>query len=162
MTTTATRAEPTSPRLESDTACSSSAVPARALVQTLVDLVSSTQAEAGVVFGRDGLYLARTGMDQVRAERTAAALSSLRQLASGIARQQRRGTVETILVRYQHGAVVVTPITYGAAAALVVGEAVSVQEAARALSLFAEAAEGLLPPPQSPFVSRTAETGARV
>ncbi len=115
-----------------------------------------------MVFGRDGLYLARTGMDQVRAERTAAALSSLRQLASGIARQQRRGTVETILVRYQHGAVVVTPITYGAAAALVVGEAVSVQEAARALSLFAEAAEGLLPPPQSPFVSRTAETGARV
>ncbi|WP_150253131.1 roadblock/LC7 domain-containing protein [Nocardiopsis deserti] len=135
-----------------DTTCPDGEQRDRALVQELVQLLEDTRALGGVVFGRDGLHLARAGMDQVQAERATAALNGLHLFSREAGRQHKRGEVETVLVRYQSGAVVIAPLTDEVTAALVVDDAVSLRETARALTLFAGSVQHLLPRQPCPFI----------
>nr|WP_150236411.1 roadblock/LC7 domain-containing protein [Nocardiopsis quinghaiensis] len=149
MSTTATEPELQPPR--SRVAREDPSDPAfrvQALVQALVRLVEDNGAKGGVVFGRDGLHLARAGMDQVQAERATAMLNGLHLFSREAGRRHERGDVETVVVRYRHGAVVIAPLAGEAAVALVVDESTPLQEVARALAVFTGSVQHLLPPPR--------------
>ncbi|WP_028648075.1 roadblock/LC7 domain-containing protein [Nocardiopsis sp. CNT312] len=115
--------------------------PGTGLSQLLQELVERTGAEQGVVLGRDGLYRARSAaLDQVAAERSAAALHSIWSMADRAGHYAGRGEAETITVRCAGGLLALAPITPEAAVALVLGPNASLANAGYALIGFTEEA----------------------
>ncbi|GAA1117780.1 hypothetical protein GCM10009642_64550 [Nocardiopsis metallicus] len=110
-------------------------------------LVQDTGTSYGVVFGTHGLHLLRAGdLDQVGAESVTAILTNVLLLSRGAGKLTDRGEAETIVVRYESGALVLAPLGSAFGLGLFTGESDNeLKQVAYALARFAIQAEPLLP-----------------
>ncbi|MFB8765309.1 roadblock/LC7 domain-containing protein [Nocardiopsis alba] len=141
MTTTT----PTPPRLMNTVELSSEHHDG--LQRLLNQLVQDTGTSYGVVFGTHGLHLLRAGdLDQVGAESVTAILTNVLLLSRGAGKLTDRGEAETIMVRYESGALVLAPLGSAFGLGLFVsGSDNELKQVAYALARFALQAEPLLP-----------------
>ncbi|MFE9244957.1 roadblock/LC7 domain-containing protein [Nocardiopsis sp. NPDC006938] len=117
------------------------------LQRLLNQLVQRTGTSYGVVFGTHGLHLLRAGdLDQVGAESVTAILTNVLLLSRGAGKLTDRGEAETIVVRYESGALVLAPLGSAFGLGLFVGGSDNeLKQVAYALARFAIQAEPLLP-----------------
>ncbi|WP_160168059.1 roadblock/LC7 domain-containing protein [Nocardiopsis ganjiahuensis] len=110
-------------------------------------LVQETGTSYGVVFGTHGLHLLRAGdLDQVGAESVTAILTNVLLLSLGAGKLTARGEAETIVIRYESGALVLAPLGSAFGLGLFVGGSDNeLKQVAYALARFAIQAEPLLP-----------------
>lgn len=117
------------------------------LQRLLNQLVQDTETSYGMVFGTHGLHLFRAGdLDQVGAESVTAILTNVLLLSRGAGKLTDRGDVETIVVRYESGALVLAPLGSAFGLGLFVGgSGKELEQVAYALARFVIQAEPLLP-----------------
>ena len=117
------------------------------LQRLLNQLVQDTGTSYGMVFGTHGLHLFRAGdLDQVGAESVTAILTNVLLLSRGAGKLTDRGDAETIVVRYESGALVLAPLGSAFGLGLFVGgSGKELEQVTYALARFVIRAEPLLP-----------------
>ncbi len=117
------------------------------LQRLLNQLVQDSGTSYGMVFGTHGLHLFRAGdLDQVGAESVTAILTNVLLLSRGAGKPTDRGDAETIVVRYESGALVLAPLGSAFGLGLFVGgSGKELEQVAYALARFVIQAEPLLP-----------------
>ncbi|MGW5879700.1 roadblock/LC7 domain-containing protein [Nocardiopsis terrae] len=130
-------------------------------LQGLLDeLVRGTGTSYGVVFGTHGLHLLRTGdLDQVGAESVTAIMTNVLLLSRGVGKLTERGEVETIVLRYRAGALVLAPLGSSFGLGLVTDSSEKSAQMAYAIAQFTTRSGHLLPQHPHPASEADARTG---
>ena len=116
------------------------------LQRMLNELVQGTGTSYGVVFGTHGLHLFRAGeLDQVGAESVTAILTNVLLLSRGAGRLTSQGGVETIVVRYRSGALVLAPLGTSFGLGLFTDDVAELRQIAYAIAHFTTQTAYLLP-----------------
>lgn len=117
-----------------------------ALQRALDGLAQDTDASYVVVFGTHGLHLLRSGeLEQVEAERATAIMTNVLLLARGAGKLTDRGEPETIVVRYESGALVLAPLGGSFGLGLLTNKAEGLAKIAYAMVGFITRTRHLLP-----------------
>lgn len=113
----------------------------------LEELIQHTGASYGMVFGTHGLHLLRAGdLGQVGAESITSVATHLLLLSRGAGKLGDRDEVETIVVRYSQGALVLAPLGASFGLGLFTDNVGHLPQIAHAISHFTAQAAPLLPP----------------
>lgn len=107
------------------------------LVRALTGFVTATRAKHGVVFGSDGLFLARSGLDQVAAEQATAFAYGLRLASDDFGTFVGRKT-ESLLVRYEDLDVLIMAMGAQTSVALSAPTSADLKSLMHSLTVFAE------------------------
>lgn len=116
------------------------------LQRLLDELLQDTGTSYGVVFGTHGLHLLRAGeLDQVGAESVTAVMTHVLLLARGAGKLTDRGEAETLVVRYESGALVLAPLGTSLGLGLVTDSVEELAQVAYGIAHFTAQAAQLLP-----------------
>ena len=112
----------------------------------LDELIQKPRASDGVVFGTHGLHLFRSGdLDQVGAESVTSVMTNVLLLSRGVGKLGDRGEVETIVIRYESGALVLSPLGTAFGLGLFTDQVGELQQIAYAITRFTDQVAHLLP-----------------